>query len=440
MSIPRRSSASAAVALTLLAALDPGCVQAGSRSAVRRDAAPAPRAGRPTPTLHPRLPLRAALVADLHRPARRLAEDAGLQGRRPPLRLHPRLRVRSPRVHRRRREPASRLAAQSMPDPRLPIVETTLDRTGRQGAPPLERPGRRPRRRPKAADAAAGRGADEAKPPRGDLLLVRKAPGAHRLALTVESKDALDVVDRAVLRGGRRFASFSARWDGIVPGRGRITILFPARVEELAVYCASGHDAGDVDPAWAKAQPERAARWWAGRDFPYGVLSVPDPALQGLIDSCIRNIYQAREIKDGLPIFQVGPTCYRGLLGRGRRLHPGGHDLPRPRPGGSGRHPPSPHPPEAGRIVRRAGELLEGERHRPLYPEPARPPDRGRRLAQGELDRGRSAWSRPSSACAARAARIPPRPKPGSSRPACPTAASAASSRNTPTSTGTWPG
>ncbi len=34
--------------------------------------------------------------------------------------------------------------------------------------------------------------------------------------------------------------------------------------------------------------------------------------MQGLLDSCIRNIYQAREIKDGRPAFQVGPTCYRG--------------------------------------------------------------------------------------------------------------------------------
>jgi GH15 family glucan-1,4-alpha-glucosidase len=40
---------------------------------------------------------------------------------------------------------------------------------------------------------------------------------------------------------------------------------------------------------------------------------VPDPAIQAQIDSAIRNIYQAREIKDGLPAFQVGPTCYRGL-------------------------------------------------------------------------------------------------------------------------------
>jgi hypothetical protein len=40
---------------------------------------------------------------------------------------------------------------------------------------------------------------------------------------------------------------------------------------------------------------------------------VPDASVQALIDSSIRNIWQAREIKNGLPAFQVGPTCYRGL-------------------------------------------------------------------------------------------------------------------------------
>ena len=32
-----------------------------------------------------------------------------------------------------------------------------------------------------------------------------------------------------------------------------------------------------------------------------------------MIESSVRNIWQAREIKQGLPAFQVGPTCYRGL-------------------------------------------------------------------------------------------------------------------------------
>ena len=241
------------------------------------------------------------------------------------------------------------VSAQSMPAPRVPVVETVLN--GADGRELLRWsvlavvPG------PDQKLPMRGKpGANEARPPRGDLLLARKAAGAGRLALTVEAKEPLDVVDRTILRGGRRFVSFSARWDGIVPGRDKITILFPARIDELAVYCASGHDAGDVDPAWAKAQPERAARYWSERDFPYGVLSVPDPALQGLLDSCIRNIYQAREIKDGLPIFQVGPTCYRGLwvvdgafileamtyLGRGLEARAGiDHLLTRQKPDGS---------------------------------------------------------------------------------------------------------
>ncbi|MBI4603543.1 MAG: hypothetical protein HY721_16445 [Planctomycetes bacterium] len=40
---------------------------------------------------------------------------------------------------------------------------------------------------------------------------------------------------------------------------------------------------------------------------------MPDAAVQAQIDAAIRNIYQAQEIVDGLPAFQVGPTCYRGL-------------------------------------------------------------------------------------------------------------------------------
>ena len=240
-------------------------------------------------------------------------------------------------------------SAQAMPDPRVPVVETILsDQAGRE----LMRwsalavvPGddqKLPFRRSSQAD--------EGKPARGDLLLVEKAPGRHRLALTIESKDPLDIADRTIFRKGRRFASFSAGWTGIAPGKNKLTMTFPERVEELAVYCASGHEAGDVDPAWAKAQPDRAARYWAGQDFPYGVISVPDPAVQGLLDSCIRNIYQAREIKDGLPIFQVGPTCYRGLwvvdgafileamayLGRGQEARAGiRHLLTRQKPDGS---------------------------------------------------------------------------------------------------------
>jgi hypothetical protein len=53
--------------------------------------------------------------------------------------------------------------------------------------------------------------------------------------------------------------------------------------------------------------------YWTHLDLPYGHIEVPDAGIQAQLDSSIRNIYQAREIKKGLPAFQVGPTCYRGL-------------------------------------------------------------------------------------------------------------------------------
>ena len=54
-------------------------------------------------------------------------------------------------------------------------------------------------------------------------------------------------------------------------------------------------------------------KFWQTVDLPYDHVIVPDKNIQALFDSSIRNIWQAREIKNGLPAFQVGHTCYRGL-------------------------------------------------------------------------------------------------------------------------------
>ena len=63
----------------------------------------------------------------------------------------------------------------------------------------------------------------------------------------------------------------------------------------------------------AVALRKKAEAYWQAADLPYGRVEVPDAGVQALIDASIRNIWQAREIKGGLPAFQVGPTCYRGL-------------------------------------------------------------------------------------------------------------------------------
>jgi hypothetical protein len=57
----------------------------------------------------------------------------------------------------------------------------------------------------------------------------------------------------------------------------------------------------------------KAIACWNNYKFPYENIIVPDSNVQNLLYSCVRNIYQAREIKRGLPAFQVGPTSYRLL-------------------------------------------------------------------------------------------------------------------------------
>jgi len=63
----------------------------------------------------------------------------------------------------------------------------------------------------------------------------------------------------------------------------------------------------------ALACRERAVEYWQKIELPYGKVEVPEAGVRALFDSAIRNIWQSREIKDGLPAFQVGPTRYRGL-------------------------------------------------------------------------------------------------------------------------------
>lgn len=53
--------------------------------------------------------------------------------------------------------------------------------------------------------------------------------------------------------------------------------------------------------------------WWQKNCPSVNAVQVPDAGIQGMAESCIRNIFQARDIRDGKPSFNVGPTIYRGL-------------------------------------------------------------------------------------------------------------------------------
>ncbi|MBN2211818.1 MAG: hypothetical protein JW709_10530, partial [Sedimentisphaerales bacterium] len=81
------------------------------------------------------------------------------------------------------------------------------------------------------------------------------------------------------------------------------------------VFCGGGWiDAQPTTLADVQKARQNCQSFWENIDLPYGRITVPDKNIQALIDSSIRNIWQAREIKNGMPAFQVGATCYRSLF------------------------------------------------------------------------------------------------------------------------------
>jgi hypothetical protein len=173
-------------------------------------------------------------------------------------------------------------------------------------------------------------GADPAlnQTPRHDLALIRlrntgTSPAHIAPTLTIESAFpvTLDAIRRRVQIGGTTSLACSCAIVGMEEGSGRVVLHFPEAVvpphgeQVLSVVVARGRNAGNlsVDVPQAESLQRKAQRFWQTAPLPYDRIEVPDPGVQALVDSAIRNIYQAREIKKGLPAFQVGPTCYRGL-------------------------------------------------------------------------------------------------------------------------------
>jgi hypothetical protein len=72
-------------------------------------------------------------------------------------------------------------------------------------------------------------------------------------------------------------------------------------------------DTAGLDYAWAERALAAARAFWDALELMPRPIEVPDGDLQDLLLAASRNILQAREIEDGLPVMHVGPTIYRGL-------------------------------------------------------------------------------------------------------------------------------
>ena len=166
-------------------------------------------------------------------------------------------------------------------------------------------------------------------PPRNDVILVTltnsgSAPREARPQLVVDTTHPFAFepeTGRAVIQGHETVVA-SLKMTGVTqkgPSR-RLIQLEPLSVPAggtasfAVMYCGGGSILAEpVTVAGALKRRQAALAYWAGAPLPYGRVEIPDPGIQALVDSSIRNIWQAREIKKGYPAFQVGPTCYRGL-------------------------------------------------------------------------------------------------------------------------------
>lgn len=94
------------------------------------------------------------------------------------------------------------------------------------------------------------------------------------------------------------------------------TAFFPVRPDQSVsgafIFPLDGCP-DDPDLEWASAALRSGRQFWS--DYPIAKIGwqIPESEVMNMVVASARNIVQAREIKDGVQEFQVGPTCYRGL-------------------------------------------------------------------------------------------------------------------------------
>lgn len=90
-------------------------------------------------------------------------------------------------------------------------------------------------------------------------------------------------------------------------------VLQPGASTEFSFIVHRSQPAKSIDLSFQmEDELAKMKKYWEELALPYNSITVPDKGIQRLLTSIIRNIYQAREIKQGIPAFQVGPTFYRG--------------------------------------------------------------------------------------------------------------------------------
>lgn len=115
---------------------------------------------------------------------------------------------------------------------------------------------------------------------------------------------------------GRPFLAARPPFTGAAQAGNTWTLELPGGTKEAQVFVLSGGNGRGgalrlPDLTDAKKKAERF--WKKEARLPFGRITVPDSAIQYVLDASIRNLYQIAEWVDGHFQFQPGPSVYRGL-------------------------------------------------------------------------------------------------------------------------------
>lgn len=109
-----------------------------------------------------------------------------------------------------------------------------------------------------------------------------------------------------------------AHASGFRPASGLETLPVVARGGETVggalILPLDGGPTDGADQAWAHEAVEKERQYWRNLQALDLPIKISDKGLQDMLVASVRNILQARDLDTaGQPVFQVGPTVYRGL-------------------------------------------------------------------------------------------------------------------------------
>jgi len=133
--------------------------------------------------------------------------------------------------------------------------------------------------------------------------------------LTIDSQNKLTFDSGLVRSNEQPFLITRPTARKVIKTKFGLKLIFEKETEHLEVLTAQGTQLQNEFPFIGDLKQEklRALDYWTHAELPWNKIRVPDANVQALLDSSVRNIYQSREVKNGVPEYRTGPTDYRGV-------------------------------------------------------------------------------------------------------------------------------